>query len=1203
MKKLHLLLFLLLINNAISAQARIELKADSRGINIREISFEEMRSTFSFESIESESVETEAGVFSVISMDKTIPGGDYGTPSLPVARELMAVPFGATPVVKVLKYSVTDYKLDDYGIGKIYPRQSSMSKSSKPEDRQFRYEESAYQTRTLSDAPRTSVEILGTMRGVRLGALQVEPVSYNPVKNTLRVFNDIEIEITFENADVAFTKQTLLETYTPYFDVIYGQLFNARTINDFYDEHPDLMKSPVRMLVVANRMFEDVMRPWLEWKTQKGFYVDVKYTDEIGTSAADIKTYVKQQYADNAPTFLILFGDQAQLPPSAVLGYDTQRVTDNYYASVDDDYIPDMYCSRMCCETTAEMESLIEKVLQYEQHTMPDPSYLENALLIAGYDYWENPKVGQPTIEYISNYYYNEEHGYSNVYKYLDMPYTGCYSHLSQGVGFAHYTAHGLETCWDYPNFSVSDVSSLTNTNKYFWAVGSCCHSGDWGYASSKSLGEAMVCADKKGAWGYIGSCPVTWWWEDYYFTVGATNVTYKMPKYEETTMGCYDALWSDSYNVLSSVMFAGNLAVSYSHLNDYESSTTSRYYYEAYHTLGDGSVMPYRARPYANEVSHLYAVPSGAETFMIKAKPGSYVGISADGVLYGAGMIGESGTENIPINNIPEGKEVTVVVSHPDCYPYKEMITSSVIEGKCLVMDAYRLNDDNGQLDSGETVSISLDVLNVGTIDAEDVRVELLSDSEYIEIKHNTATVSSVTSGSKVTVDDELSFEVRPYVPNKTKVDFTLVVTSGDESWETEFSMAAYAPKLSISNMTIVDDDDSVNPGETVILRFDVKNEGGSTAYDVIAELLCSSAEIEMTETIFTKDVLGRGEMLSVATDVVIPSTIPNGSMYQIGVNASSTYYSDNKIYELYVGAVIEDFETGDFSSFDWVEIGSNSWNVSTESPYEGVYCAKSGDVTSSNPSSKLKLTVEVFADDEISFYRKVNSPNFDVFTFYIDGEEMESVSGVTVWEYYKHSISKGTHVLEWEFYGGDSYGSSVNCAYIDYLKLPPSTVVLLLDPVQDLKAEVEEHTVSLSWSGNASQYVIKRDGEEIATTAETNYTDVVETDGIYVYSVIAKYGDDYSAPASLTVEVKTIDVMETEENHIAVYPNPTTGLINVDVNESFDAVVYNYQGQVMMRTNDNKGKIDISSLPSGVYFVEIRNEKYFIVEKIILK
>ena len=98
----------------------------------------------------------------------------------------------------------------------------------------------AYQTRELSTEPKAVVEVVGTMRGVRLGKMTIEPVSYDPVNNTLRVFNDIEVEVSFNGADAKATEDLLVETYSPYFDIVYKQLFNGRAILDAYSEHPDL---------------------------------------------------------------------------------------------------------------------------------------------------------------------------------------------------------------------------------------------------------------------------------------------------------------------------------------------------------------------------------------------------------------------------------------------------------------------------------------------------------------------------------------------------------------------------------------------------------------------------------------------------------------------------------------------------------------------------------------------------------------------------------------------------------------------------------------------------------------------------------------------------------------------------------------------------------------------------------------------------
>ena len=78
-------------------------------------------------------------------MGNSVAGGNIGEPQVPVNRELIAVPFGANPVVTVKNYTVKEYNLADYGIERIYPQQASVSKSEK--DPKFVYNEAAYAAR------------------------------------------------------------------------------------------------------------------------------------------------------------------------------------------------------------------------------------------------------------------------------------------------------------------------------------------------------------------------------------------------------------------------------------------------------------------------------------------------------------------------------------------------------------------------------------------------------------------------------------------------------------------------------------------------------------------------------------------------------------------------------------------------------------------------------------------------------------------------------------------------------------------------------------------------------------------------------------------------------------------------------------------------------------------------------------------------
>ena len=307
---------------------------------------------------------------------------------------------------------------------------------------------------------------------------------------------------------------------------------------------------------------------------------------------------------------------------------------------------------------------------------MPDPSYLNNVTLIAGWDSYWTPRVGAPTINYATTYYYNTEHGFNEVHSHVNQSqYPGCYNALNTGVGFVNYTAHGSDNMWYQPQLNNTGVNQLTNTDKYFLAMGNCCLSGNFGH-SSACFGEAMIRAENKAAYSYIGSCPNTYWYEDYYFGVGATNVFNQTPSLTNSATGVYDGIWmDDTYNTVSSIVFLGNLAVCYASTGGYQTSSSPTYYWQAYHVLGDGSIMPYRVQPTPNNVSHASTFPVGATYFQVNAQEGSYVAISQNNTLKGVALVPASGSVNVPVSGVTSG-QVRIVVTKPQRQPYIQDIT-----------------------------------------------------------------------------------------------------------------------------------------------------------------------------------------------------------------------------------------------------------------------------------------------------------------------------------------------------------------------------------------------------------------------------------------------------------------------------------------------------------------------------------------------
>ena len=195
-------MLLVVIGLTAMAQQRIQLHSVDKAECVSS-DMTSLKASFSFSTIEAQDYTNERGNFSWISMANTVLGGNEGEPQIPVVNELIAVPFGAHPRIEITSYSVTDYRLDDYDMKTLVPRQPSLRKDKRPEEVPFVMNQDAYQTRGLRSAPQAIVSVEGTMRGVQLGKMTIEPVSYDPVNNTIRVFNDIEVTVHFDGAPLS----------------------------------------------------------------------------------------------------------------------------------------------------------------------------------------------------------------------------------------------------------------------------------------------------------------------------------------------------------------------------------------------------------------------------------------------------------------------------------------------------------------------------------------------------------------------------------------------------------------------------------------------------------------------------------------------------------------------------------------------------------------------------------------------------------------------------------------------------------------------------------------------------------------------------------------------------------------------------------------------------------------------------------------
>lgn len=609
--------------------------------------FDKLSVTLTVPDLQASTVNTTKGAFSKIVADGFLPCGNEGMPELPTLAANIE-----TPLCQGIEISITGQQWQTFDAEQLgathplFPLQPSYSKSdSGPHELLVNWQ--SYSTDSFYRTDLVKVEPIGISRDKSLATLYFSPVAYNPVSGKIKICTRANVSITFVNSDVAGTQKMKTLHHSPMFSS--GHTLNTLPMTD----KNELSTTPIRYLIVAHNSFRGLLDTFVEWKRRKGFITDIVYTGSpaVGTTTTSIAAYVKRQYtqatADNpAPTFLLLVGDVEQVP--AFTGNSAGHATDLYYTTwTSGDVLPDCYYGRFSAKNAEQLTPQIEKTLMYEQYTMPNTSYLERALLIAGIDNGEYGDLGythaDPTMKYLKNTYIDTNYGYSFVAHYDNSDYTLdsrgfatgitpiLNNILSRGTSIAIYSAHGSSSGWYNPKYEKNELTNLYNNKKIGLFIGNCCSSNT--YNDDECFGEALLrLPDYRGAVGYIGGSNLTYWNEDYYWAVGVRNIGTQgsVPTYNASCLGSFDRLfhthneaYSEWYTTTGGIVQSGNMAVQSS------SSRRKIYYWEIYHLMGDPSVMPWLHRANNMNVFTTSEISTRATSLSVSAAPYSYVALT----------------------------------------------------------------------------------------------------------------------------------------------------------------------------------------------------------------------------------------------------------------------------------------------------------------------------------------------------------------------------------------------------------------------------------------------------------------------------------------------------------------------------------------------------------------------------------------------
>jgi len=162
------------------------------------------------------------------------------------------------------------------------------------------------------------------------------------------------------------------------------------------------------VLVISHAMFIDpVLDPWLEWRKQQGYRVQVIDVQDIYDewnfgqpscqAIKDFLGYTLCAWTPPLPQYVVLIGDcswdhrdnYGTGIPDFLPTYVPEKTPENYASDVwyalifggQDDTLPEMLLSRISVRSTRELANVIEKVLQHEQNPEVGPWRARSVLI------------------------------------------------------------------------------------------------------------------------------------------------------------------------------------------------------------------------------------------------------------------------------------------------------------------------------------------------------------------------------------------------------------------------------------------------------------------------------------------------------------------------------------------------------------------------------------------------------------------------------------------------------------------------------------------------------------------------------------------------------------------------------------------------------------------------------------------------------
>lgn len=1189
--------------------------------------------------------------YSLIQIDGTKNRAVPGYPVQPYYLSNVLLPQGAT-IENVTLEILSD---KSFGLSSdLFPMQYArpLSDVGSPV---FIKNEQAYQKTCVKTIDKSIVVSSSVMNGYEIAQVKFSPIEYNAKNRTVRLAQKTKLTIHYSMGEHL---NASMVSYRPEVHKRLQLLCENPQMAKTYTAVKDVANT-IDALIITPESFAAHFQPLVADYQSRGMSVAVLSIEQISTdySGVDLQEKIRNSiidyYQNHDVLYVLLGGDVEHVPhrgfycevQSSSVYEDENIPADLYYMALDgtwndnenslwgeigeDDLLPEVALSRMPFSSVTDLANMINKTLSYSNH--PVLGELTSPLL-AGEHLYDDPLTwGAQYLDLIHGTH--DDHGYTTSGIPEEHPFETMYdrdqswnasdliAEINSGHPFIHHVGHSNSDYAmrlynsDITTSNFDPVDGVSHNFPIIYTHGCICGAFD----DSDCIAEHMLQIDRFAV-AFIGNSRYGW------FNEGQTEGPSQHLHREFV-----NALYANKVHALaeahliSKIQTAGWVEADGQH----EYGAIRWVFYDC-NALGAPALPMWTNEPRAISIEPVSAIHYGVNALGFAVtedgNPAENVNlaIELDGVVIGSGSTNENGIVQIQLTNIlANAEQIGIVYSGYNILKDTVYEDITAPEQGFLVVSAISFNEDEMPI-YGHEYTLGLLFENVGQALSETTHVQVSCDNEWVQVQNSQLETPQLEALTQEFVQSQLGMTVSNTIPDGTPIVLSFDFYNDNEITHSgSIQYRAMAPAFKIKKVQLDDqaggDANGIfDAGEVVVLRLMVANLGSVSPENFHAALTVTNSELMIINESVNLSNTSSGNDLELEFAVQAPPNLENTVLDGLFTIEFDSYAVQQFSFHTIIGQSIEDFETGDFSQYEWINDANHPWTITSNSPYAGAYSAQSGSI-GHNQSTGMSISVDIPVSDSISFYYKVScegsqSSLWDYLEFSIDGVAMETWDNEIDWSRASFPVSEGTHLFKWKYSKDYSMSAGEDCAWIDNIVFPiPSTEI----PTENHAPQItsgnqlnlnagEEFTYTLTATDidadNLTAAIVSAPPwVSIENIGETSW----RISGIMPpavedlsYFILAVSDGFVSVGLKIEVSVHGMDINDNiNDSEVLIYPQPSKTHVNVEWNatEQYEYLsIYNINGRLIATyniTDSNRTTINIQDYANGIYLLKLQS------------